>query len=267
MSIHTKKLSTGEQHFRNLADTAPVMIGMSDTQKGLKQYSRLADIGTLAAAVAHELRNPLSVIQLAAYNLRKGKNDLANNKHLMNIDKKVWESNQIIDNLLMYARIKMPRYEKINVLNILDECVASAQESFGQNSITLDKKYADGLDLIEGDAQQIREVFLNILRNAFQAVPMGGGRIELRAWREGDMVKVVIEDNGLGIAEGDLEKVFEPFFTRKPKGTGLGLTICSELVHLHQGRIEIQSRQGQGTTVNVLLPASRPVSPVGEKNQ
>ena len=224
------------------------------TQKELKQFSRLADIGTLAATVAHELRNPLGVIHLAAYNLKREKNDLGANKHLVNIEKKVWEGNQIIDNLLSYARIKIPNYENVRILNILDECVASAQGRFGEKGIIIEKKYGDGLDFIEADPNQIREIFLNILNNACQAIPTPGGKVELRAQREGDMVKVSVQDTGVGIAQEDLDKVFEPFFTRKSKGTGLGLTICNELVNLHQGKIEINSRLGEGTTVSVFLP-------------
>ena len=227
------------------------------TQKELKQYSRLADIGTLAATVAHELRNPLGVIHLAAYNLKREKSDLADNRHLANIEKKVWEGNQIIDNLLSYARIKIPNYENVNIVNILDECVISAQERFGEKGIIIEKKYLDGLDFIEADANQIREVFFNILNNACQACAPSGGRVELRARCSGQTVEVTIEDTGVGIAPEDIERVFEPFFTRKSKGTGLGLTICNELVHLHQGNIKISSRQGKGTTVTVLLPVRK----------
>jgi len=227
------------------------------TQKELKQFSRLADIGTLAATVAHELRNPLGVINLAAYNLKKEKNDLGDNKHLANIEKKVWEGNQIIDNLLSYARIKIPNYENVRILNILDECVASAQGRFGEKGIIIEKKYEDGLDFMETDPNQIREIFLNILNNACQAIATPSGKVELSVQREGDMVRASVMDNGVGIAQEDLDKVFEPFFTRKSKGTGLGLTICNELVNLHQGKIEINSRQGEGTTVCVLLPIQR----------
>jgi len=227
------------------------------TQKELKQFSRLADIGTLAATVAHELRNPLGVIHLAAYNLKREKNDLSANKHLANIEKKVWEGNQIIDNLLSYARIKIPNYENVDILHILDECIASAQGRFGEKGIIIEKKYDDGLDSIEADPNQIREIFLNILNNACQSFTTPGGKVELRAQREWDMIKVSVQDTGVGIAQDDMDKIFEPFFTRKSKGTGLGLTICNELVNLHRGKIEINSQQGQGTTVSVSLPVHR----------
>ena len=227
------------------------------TQKELKQFSRLADIGTLAATVAHELRNPLGVINLAAYNLKKEKNDLGANKHLVNIEKKVWEGNQIIDNLLSYARIKIPNYENVSIFHVLDECVASAQGRFGERGIIIEKKYGEGLGFIEADPNQIREIFLNILNNACQSYAVPGGKVEVKVAQDEGMVKVSVQDTGVGIAEEDLNKIFEPFFTRKAKGTGLGLTICNELVNLHQGKIEISSQQGQGTTVSILLPVHR----------
>ena len=227
------------------------------TQTELKQFSRLADIGTLAATVAHELRNPLGVIHLAAYNLKREKTELNNNKHLTNIEKKVWEGNQIIDNLLSYARIKIPNYEKVRIRPILDDCVASAQGRFAEKGIIIEKKYGDGLDSIEADPHQIREIFLNILNNACQSFAAPGGKVELKAEIEGEMLKVAVKDGGVGIAPEDLDKIFEPFFTRKSKGTGLGLTICNELVNLHQGKIEINSRLGEGTTFIIFLPLQR----------
>jgi len=231
------------------------------TQKELKQFSRLADIGTLAATVAHELRNPLGVIHLAAYNLKKERIELNANKHLVNIEKKVWEGNQIIDNLLSYARIKIPNYENVHILPILDECVASVQGRFGEKGIKIEKKYEEGLDYIDTDPNQIREIFLNILNNACQAIAAPDGKVELRAGREGqregDMIKISVQDTGIGIAQEDMDKIFEPFFTRKSKGTGLGMTICNELVQLHQGKIEIKSQVGVGTTVSVFLPVHR----------
>jgi len=232
------------------------------TQKELKQFSRLADIGTLAATVAHELRNPLGVIQLAAYNLRREKNDLDANRHLINIEKKIWEGNQIIDNLLSYARIKIPNYENVRILNILDECVSSAQGRFADKGVIIEKKY-DDLDFIEADPNQIREIFLNILNNACQAYATPGGKVQLIAQREEDMIKISVQDKGVGIAPEDLEHIFEPFFTRKSKGTGLGLTICNELVNLHHGKIEIDSHLGQGTVFTVVLPLKR----IGHDNE
>ena len=227
------------------------------TQTELKQASRLADIGTLAATVAHELRNPLGVIHLAAYNIKKEMDDLGVNKHLVNIEKKVWDGNQIIDNLLSYARIKIPHYENVRILHILDDCLLTVQGRFGEKGVIIEKQYGDGLEFMDADPNHIREIFLNILNNACQAIEGPGGKVELKAQRDSGVLKVSVQDTGVGIAEGDLNKIFEPFFTRKAKGTGLGMTVCNELVNLHHGKIEIKSRLGEGTVVYVFLPLHR----------
>jgi signal transduction histidine kinase len=225
-------------------------------QKELKQASRLADIGTLAATVAHELRNPLGVIQIAAHNLKRDKSGLLlNDRHILNIEKKVWEGNQIIDNLLSYSRIKFPRYEKVQLLAVLDECLAVAHNRFTDKTIKVERDYGSApLESIEADVNQIREVFVNILNNAYQSFPEKEGVIRILVREHNGHVKVSIQDTGSGIAQEDLDKIFEPFFTRKSKGTGLGMTICNELIKLHQGRIEVESELGKGTTISVYLP-------------
>jgi signal transduction histidine kinase len=223
------------------------------TQNDLKQASRLADIGTLAASVAHELRNPLAVIQLSTHNLKREKDGLSSNWHLVNIEKKVWEGNQIIDNLLNYARIKIPNCERVDLKEILDECIYAAQGRFRDKGIIIEKRFGPVGD-INADANQIREICMNVLNNACQAFIKPEGKVEVTAEGHGDMIKVTIKDNGIGIPEEDLSKIFNPFFTRKSKGTGLGLTICNELIHLNQGRIEINSQPGQGTSIMVFLP-------------
>ena len=126
----------------------------------------------------------------------------------MNIEKKVWEGNQIIDNLLSYARIKIPNYESVRIINILDECVSSAQGRFAEKGITIEKKYGDGLDIIEADPNQIREIFLNILNNACQAFTAAGGKVELGARREEGMIKVSVHDTGYRYRPGGLGESF-----------------------------------------------------------
>ena len=229
------------------------------TQKELKQVSRLADIGTLAATVAHELRNPLGVIQMAAFNLRRKRADLSDDKHLNNIEKKIWEGNQIINNLLSYSRIKAPHYEQVKILKVLDECVATISARFKDTHIALEKKYDIAPDvLIVADPLQLAEIFNNILTNAYQAFANDSGTIKVGAKVESKkFIKLIFQDNGIGIGKEDLDKVFTPFFTRKSKGTGLGLAICNELVNLHDGSIDIASEKGKGTAVSIILPIKK----------
>jgi signal transduction histidine kinase len=230
---------------------------LAESQKELKQASRLADIGTLAATVAHELRNPLGVIQIAAHNLKRKNKQLSQDQHLNNIEKKVWEGNQIIDNLLSYSRIKMPSFQAVNVIEIMEECLHHAQGRFASQAVQIIRVYnAQEACIIEADPNQLREIFVNVLNNAFQSmIGLFHGHIEVRI-EAGDTVMFTIQDSGIGIDSDDLMKVFNPFFTRKAKGTGLGLTICNEIVNLHHGRIEITSQKNSGTSVCITLPVT-----------
>ncbi|MBA7470037.1 Adaptive-response sensory-kinase SasA [subsurface metagenome] len=229
------------------------------TQAELDRAKRLSDLGTLAAIVAHELRNPLGVIKIAAYNIRKKRKNSLLDKHLDNIEKKVSESGQIINNLLSYSRIKTPSYEKIQIYDILNECIAFMKRRFHKQDVSIVKKFkSTEKKLIEADPLHIREIFNNILTNAYQSVSNKKGKIEISERDDGKgSIEISFKDNGMGIDKEDLERIFEPFFTRKSKGTGLGLTICNELVKLHGGKIDIKSKKGKGTSVTVSLPIKR----------
>ena len=227
-----------------------------ETQKELSKAKRLSDIGTLAATIAHELRNPLGVIQIACYNIRKKRENSIIDKHIDNIEKKVSESARIIDNLLNYSRIKMPSLENTNLYNIITESLESLGGMNNKTGIQIIKKIDDIKELtITADPLQLKEVFNNILNNAYQAFPENKGKIEITSEViENKKITIKIKDNGTGISSDDLDMVFKPFYTNKSKGTGLGLTICYELIDLHEGTIKINSKEGKGTTVIIELP-------------
>jgi len=229
------------------------------TKAELDKAKRLSDLGALAATVAHELRNPLGVIKIASYNIRKKRKSSSIDKHLDNIEKKVSESSQIINNLLGYSRLKIPSYEKIQIYDILNECITFAKRRFYKQNVSIVKKFkSTKKKLIEADPLQIREIFNNILTNAYQSVSNKKGKIEISARDDGKgSIEISFKDNGMGIDKKDLERIFEPFFSRKSKGTGLGLTICNELVNLHGGKIDIKSKKGKGTSVTINLPIKR----------
>lgn len=229
------------------------------TQKELDNAKRLSDIGTLAATVAHELRSPLGVIRTAAYNIRKKARNPSIEGNIANIEKKILESDQIINNLLSYSRIKMPTYQKVKIYDIIQECADSVSNRFGKQKVSIVKKI-DTIkkNFIEADPIQINEVFNNILNNAFEALPDQNGRIEIKAVINGqNNINISFKDNGTGIEEENLKRIFEPFFTTKPKGIGLGLSICNEIINLHNSRIDIESQKNKGTTVTVTLPVQK----------
>ncbi len=235
---------------------------LSQTQKELDSAKRLSDIGILAATVAHELRNPLGVIRTAAYNIKRKAQNPALESHLINIEKKILESDQIINNLLFYSRLKSPHYESVRIYDILNECVKSTIIRFSKHNVAVIKKINSLRKVfIDADPLQMSELINNILNNANDACIGRNCKIEVRAVKDGKgNVEIVFRDYGVGIDEENLKKIFKPFFTTKAKGTGLGLTVCNQIVNLHGGKICIDSKKGRGTTVTVTVPIKRKIN-------
>ena len=218
-------------------------------QRELEQSKHLANLGTMAATVAHELRNPLGVIAAALYNVRKKTKNRSLQKHLDNIEAKIVESNQTISDLLDFSRIKMPVLGPVRLAGLLDDCIAAAERRFRVKPGTVRKDYRlkGKKSEIAADRHQLRLVVNNILDNAFQACAGRQAKIgvDLKPGTAGGP-EVVLKDNGSGIGPKVLSKVFDPFFTTKTKGTGLGLTLSRELMRLNGGQIRIESQKDRG---------------------
>ncbi|MDD5556978.1 MAG: PAS domain S-box protein [bacterium] len=229
-------------------------------ERRLLEAKRLSDIGTLAATVAHELRNPLAAIKMAAYNIRRKAPGARLAPHLATIDRKVDDSDEIINNLLFYSRIKQAHHARLRPASVLRECIATAARRHPGNRVTVRRRLAPISGLrIDADPLQVRELFVNILNNAFDALGGRAGVVTVEARRKPrGMVSVRIGDTGAGLAPADLERVFDPFFSTKSRGTGLGLTVCRQIADLHRGAIRIESAEGKGTAVTVTLPLRRP---------
>ena len=228
-------------------------------EEGLLNARRLSDIGTLAATVAHELRNPLAAIRMAAYNIKRKAKNPELDKNLENIEIKINDSEKIISNLLFYSRLKKPVFEQVDIYKTLDECLVNAKAHYFKQSLKIHKQMEaiKGIT-IEADKLQMQELFGNILNNACEASPETGGEIEVVGIIHGtNFIKITIKDNGMGIDENDLKRLSEPFFSTKAKGTGLGLTVCYQTVQLHGGSIDIQSKKGEWTSVGMVLPIKR----------
>jgi two-component system sensor histidine kinase HydH len=227
-------------------------------QVQLVRSKHLSAIGTLAATIAHELRNPLADIALSTHRIKKMTNDPRVEEVLTGIDARVSESDQIINNILMYSKTTMTHFEPVKINDILRGCIADEAQKFPNAKIAVNEKMDCTNDLsIEADPLRIKEAFLNILDNAFEAVNPDTGIIEIESDIHNSRISVLIKDNGEGIAKKDLKNVTSPFFTTKAKGTGLGLAVCKQVVTLHGGSMTIKSAKGIGTTVAVTLPIHR----------
>lgn len=227
-----------------------------ETQRELDRARRLSDIGTLAATVAHELRNPLAFIRLAGTNIKRKARDPEIEEKAENIERKVDDGNRIIDNLLFYARLKAPQIQKIELRPLLEEIVTIAKARYAGKQLEL-RTETDGIKekAIEADPLQLREIVDNLLNNAVEAIPEGRqGEVVFAARLQDGSVEIRISDNGTGIEQADLKRLFEPFFTTKKGGSGLGLSVVRQLVRMHKGDISIESEAGRGTTVVVRLP-------------
>lgn len=223
-------------------------------QQELERARRLSDIGTLAATVAHELRNPLATIAMAASNIRRKVTATGLDGHFQNIDKKINESNQIINNLLFYSRLRAPQYEVVDMDGIIDECVSTALYAAPQKRSLLIDRALPGNMAIEADPLQMKELFSNLVSNAFDAIASRpDGAIRIRTEEGPAAVGISVEDTGPGIDSKLLDKIFEPFFSTKAKGTGLGLYVCRQIVSLHGGNISVKTNHA-GTAVRVDLP-------------
>jgi PAS domain S-box-containing protein len=222
----------------------------------LEHTKRMSDIGRLSATVAHELRNPLSAIRAAAYNIeKKAKNPLLAS-HLKTINNKVLESDQIIQNLLSFSRVKAVTKECLNISAIIRDCIETVSEKYAGWEVKLKEKVnCREDDIIEADQYQFKMLLCNILDNAYQALPDKKGTVGITVRKhKNELWEISVSDSGTGIDKQDMEKLFEPFYTTKSRGTGLGLPVCREIVGMHQGNIGVKSAKGKGSTFTVTLP-------------
>jgi len=225
---------------------------LEKAQERLRRQEKLAAIGELASVVSHELRNPIGVIGNSVYYLSMKLKDAdeKTRKHLNILQREVQRSNGIITDLLNFSRVRPPSLEKSDLNSIVKEALTDIK--FPEN-ITLETQLAEKLPRIPLDPDQIRRVFQNIISNASGSMP-GGGRLEIKTGIKEDFVEITFKDTGEGISKENLPKIFEPLFTTKAKGTGLGLAMVKSIVDSHKGDIEVESEVGKGSSFTVKLP-------------
>lgn len=215
---------------------------------------RLAAMGQMAAAISHELRNPLSGIKVASeYLIRRLKEQPEIADIIINIHNEVIFANNIISNILEHARISKPNFERSSIKKLIEEAILTIAQQGAFNNIEIKRKISDGLPLLNFDPLQLRQVFVNLFINSSEAM-VGGGSLEIIAYHRRDSITIKVIDTGCGIEKSHLEKLFEPFFSTKVKGIGLGLAIAKEIIDNHKGQIDVESKLGKGTTFTITLP-------------
>ncbi|MFQ6067503.1 MAG: sensor histidine kinase [bacterium] len=226
---------------------------LEEIQEKLVQKERLAAMGEMAAGLAHEIRNPLAAIRNSIYFLQtvtSSKEKKKVGKHLKIIDKEIDETASIIEELLDFTREVKVELSSINVDDLIKESLKSCSIP---RKIRLTKKLGKDLPRIRLDKIQMRQALNNIITNAVQAMPQGG-ELKIASKVDGQHLFISVSDTGEGIPKKNLEKVFQPLFTTRARGIGLGLAITKRLIEANQGKIEVESREGEGTTFYLRFP-------------
>jgi signal transduction histidine kinase len=257
-----------DQLEENLHQLAQSHKELSEAQQQLIQSEKMASVGQLAAGVAHEVNNPLGTILLYSHMLleKRGHKD-SSREELEIIAKEATRCRDIVRGLLDFARQRKLQIENIDLNKILIEILSLASKQPSFQKVEIIKALDPSLPLMSGDPVQLKEVFLNIVSNAGEAMPEGGKvTVSSRFNNGGGNIEVTIRDTGFGIPPENLNKIFMPFFTTKKigQGTGLGLAIAYGIVKMHRGSIDVESKQKEGTTFVVKLPVDNPVKSGGE---
>lgn len=220
----------------------------------LRSIEKFAASGRIARTIAHEVRNPLTNISLATEQLKETGNQNEETDLLLGmIGRSVNRINQLVSDLLNATRIEQLEYTFANVNQLLNEALELAQDRIELNHIKLEKEYDENIGELFVDKEKIKLAFLNIIVNAIEAMKNDSGQLEIRTFKRGDKCIIEFKDNGTGIDEETIQKLFEPYFTSKIKGNGLGLTHTQNIIINHKGKINVQSKPGQGTTFSIIL--------------
>lgn len=230
----------------------------------LHRAEKLATAGQLAAGVAHEIRNPLTAIRSTIQYISDSFEEEDSRRELVEgVLREVDRIDQIVNHLLGLTRTVPFELTEVDVREILESSLVLISPQASGQGVEIERRFEQLPFFSLANAGQLRQVFLNLLLNALQAMPEGGRiGVSLARWRSDfvlsgrQWLQVSISDSGPGIPEENLERAFDPFFTTKPEGTGLGLSISHSIVEQHEGELEIQSSGSGGTTVSVRLPLS-----------
>jgi two-component system NtrC family sensor kinase len=235
------------------------------TDSRLTQVEKQISIGRLAAGVAHEINNPLTaILSLSSLWLKKMPADDPRRGDLEIVVSETSRCREIVRNLLDFARERPMEKRRINLNAIVRETLLLAKKYEAMTTVKVELKMCSFPLAVNADAKLLQQVFMNLLLNAAEATERGGSvRVETDEDSSGHFAQVKVADSGKGIRKEDINRVFEPFFTTKGagKGTGLGLSVSLGIIQKHDGTVEIESTEGKGTTVTVLLPRAEETLP------
>jgi two-component system NtrC family sensor kinase len=257
---------TGVRSRDEIGDLARELDAMADAveerEHRLIRSERLATVGKMAAQVTHEVRNPLASIGLYAELLGDEISDASEARRLVtSISSEIDRLTEITETYLRFARLPQPKLEREDLAALVASVAEFARAELAQSRITLEVELPSAPVEVAADESQVRQALLNLIRNAREAMAGGGRlRIAVTVGREDGAAIVSVADSGAGIAAENLPKIFDPFFSTKTKGTGLGLALVQQIAVEHGGRAEVESNGPAmpGTTFRLVFPAAPP---------
>jgi len=231
---------------------------IKDLNEEVARHKRLAALGKLSAGIAHEIRNPLSSIRgLAQFVYNSFSKTDERKEDLNTIIQEVDRLNKLVVQVLDFAKLKKPNLTPLSLNDLIRNIAELFKLEIKDKQIKFDLELSPDISQIQADEDQVRQITMNVIINAIQAIPKKGEikiKTESALLKGEPAIKLIIEDSGIGITEKDFSQIFDPFFSTKDKGSGLGLSIVYKLVEGHQGEIKVESKEGKGTRFVIFLP-------------
>ncbi|MFW6008921.1 MAG: ATP-binding protein [archaeon] len=224
-------------------------------EERIEEIDRLSSLGEISAALAHEIRNPLAGIKTSAEVLKGRFNDNNSKQLFNNVLSEIDRMNNLISDILNYAKPQKPEFKLINIKDKINETLSLMGKKFKNNNIQVNKNFPEENIYLKIDPKQLKQILINLYMNAVNAMTNSGKlEVSVNSINE-EKIKITIKDNGKGIESENINKIFNPFFTTFPKGTGLGLAVVKRLVLENKGEIYVKSKKGQGSTFNIIFPS------------